>query len=212
MEIDVRHQTEGGAKAPVERRRFRRVRVDLSGRIFVPSDSIELACQVVDLSAGGASLQAGSLPEVGTQIVLYLDGFGRFEGTVVRRESDAVGIRFSSTQHKLNRTDEQLALFLNKTLTGDLALRRHPRSPTSGLAHYTRNDGSMIACEVLNLSFSGVSVKTLVRPLIGEFVLIGKLVGRVARYHDNGIGIEFVGLGPEKPTADHLLASTSPSR
>jgi hypothetical protein len=46
---------------------------------------------------------------------------------------------------------------------------------------------------VLDLSMSGISVKTKVRPPIGEFVLIGQMAGRIARHHDEGIGIEFVG-------------------
>jgi hypothetical protein len=43
---------------------------------------------------------------------------------------------------------------------------------------------------------SGVSLKTDSRPLIGEFVLIAQIAGRVSRYHEQGIGIEFVGKEP----------------
>jgi hypothetical protein len=53
---------------------------------------------------------------------------------------------------------------------------------------------------VLDLSVSGISVKTDVRPPIGEFVLIGQMAGRVARHHGEGIGIEFVGGGAGNTT------------
>jgi len=56
-----------------------------------------------------------------------------------------------------------------------------------------------------------VSLKTDIKPPIGEFVLIGQLAGRIARHHADGIGIQFVGL-PEKSTTDQLHASISAPR
>jgi hypothetical protein len=192
------------ARARAERRRFRRVRVDLPARLFVPADSREAQCTVIDLSPGGASLQCDVIPEVTTHVVLYIDGFGRFEGVIARRDGFGFGVRFSGSALKRERTAEQLTLFMNKALVDETEVRRHDRTPTKGLARFTRHDGSVIKCEVLDLSTSGVSVKTGIRPQIGEFVLIGHLAGRVARHHSDGIGIEFIGLGGEKPTADHL--------
>ncbi len=40
------------ARARAERRRFRRVRIDLPGRLFTPADEREIALQVIDLSPG----------------------------------------------------------------------------------------------------------------------------------------------------------------
>ncbi len=60
---------------------------------------------------------------------------------------------------------------------------------------------------MIDLSPTGVSVRTVIRPHIGEFVLIGQLAGRVARHHGDGIGIQFVGLTSDKPTTDQLHAS-----
>src|SRR5215831_19253826 len=44
------------AKSGAERRRFRRVKVDLPGRLFIPADSHEAQCTVTDLSPGGAAI------------------------------------------------------------------------------------------------------------------------------------------------------------
>ncbi|HEY4943779.1 MAG TPA: PilZ domain-containing protein [Rhizomicrobium sp.] len=195
------------AKARAERRRFRRVPVDLPGRLFVPSDSREATCRIVDLSPGGASIESEFLPETGTHIVLYIDGFGRFEGAVARRDGYGFGVRFSGTALKREKTAEQLTLFMNKTLVDDAVMRGHDRTPTKGTAQFTRSDGTIVKCDVIDLSPTGVSVKTMVRPQIGEFVLIGQLAGRVARHHNDGIGIQFVGLTEDKPTADYLHAS-----
>ena len=68
------------AKAKAERRRFVRVPVDLAGRLFVPGDGREAKCKVLDLSPGGAQITSEFMPPADTSIILYIDGFGRFEG------------------------------------------------------------------------------------------------------------------------------------
>ncbi len=181
------------AKAGAERRRFRRVKVDLPGRLFIPSDSRESRCTISDLSPGGASIACETVPEAGTPVVLYVDNFGRFEGTVVRRDGYGFGVSFVCTPSKRERTAEQLTLFMNKTLVDDSVLRRHERSNQKGFAKFTRADGQIVQCEVMDISVGGVSLKTDVKPPIGEFVLIAQIAGRVARHHGEGIGIEFVG-------------------
>jgi hypothetical protein len=198
------------AKAKAERRRFRRVRVDLTGRLFVPADSRECHCKIVDLSPGGASLECDLVLEQGTQIVLYVDGFGRLEGSVMRTEGGDFGVRFSCTAAKRERIAEQLILFMNRSLIDENEMRRHDRTPQKGIARFTRADGQFVACEVLDLSVSGVSLKTDVRPPIGEFVLIGQMAGRVARHHEQGIGIEFVGGSPV--SADRLQPKAATGR
>ena len=57
-------------------------------------------------------------------------------------------------------------LFLNKTIVDSSMLRRHERAPTKGFTRFTRADGQLVRCEVLDLSTSGVSVRTDIRPPI----------------------------------------------
>ena len=193
------------ARAKSDRRRFRRVRVDLPGKLFIPADGQEHACTVIDLSPGGANVScAAANLAADSQVVLYVDTFGRFEGSVARRDGVNAGLRFVSTALKRERTAEQLTLFMNRALLDEADLRRDDRTPTKGLTRFTRSDGQLVPCEVLDLSMGGISVKTDIRPPIGEFVLIGQLAGRVARHHENGIGIEFVGCSNN--TADRLRA------
>ena len=63
-------------------------------------------------------------------------------------------------------------------------LRRHERSSQKGFAKFTRADGQIVHCEVMDISVGGVSLKTDIKPPIGEFVLIAQIAGRVARHHD----------------------------
>ncbi|HSM95813.1 MAG TPA: PilZ domain-containing protein [Rhizomicrobium sp.] len=188
------------AKARAERRRYKRVPVALSGRLFVPSESREAHCKIADMSPGGAHIACEIVPPQGAHVVVYIDGFGRFEGIVARPAEGAFGIQFNCSQHKRERVAEQLTLYLNGGTLGESSLRRHDREPTKGLARFTRANGEVVNCEVLDLSLSGVSLATDVRPPVGEFVLIGQMAGRVARHHETGIGIEFV--AQEKPVAE----------
>jgi hypothetical protein len=192
------------AKARAERRRYWRVPVDLVGRLFVPSDTRECHCKVVNLSPGGASLSCELDLQIGTEVVLYIDGFGRFEGAVARSDGYGIGVRFVCTAAKRERTAEQLTLFMNRALIDEAELRRHDRTPTKGITRFTRADGQLVPCEVIDLSMSGVSLKTDIRPPVGEFVLIGQMAGRIARHHDRGVGIEFVGGGPEQANTRRL--------
>jgi hypothetical protein len=200
------------AKLRAERRRFKRVGVDLPGRLFIPSEAREARCTVANLSAGGAAVECETVPDPETQVVLYIDGFGRFEGSVTRKEGSTFGVRFSCTALKRERIAEQLTLFLNKSLVDTAVLRRSERAPTRGFTRFTRADGQLVRCEVLDLSTSGVSLKSDVRPPIGEYVLIGQMAGRVARHHESGIGIEFVGSVVDRGNSDRVQANLSVAR
>ena len=199
MAVSIRNDEPVVAKAKAERRRFKRVRVDLSGRIFTPGDGQEARCKVLDMSPGGAAVDCELSPEAGTPVVLYVDGFGRFEGAVVRSKNNSFGISFVCTPAKRERTAEQLTLFLNKSLVDATALRRHERTHQKGFAKFTRADGQIVNCEVMDISVGGVSLKSEVRPPLGEVVLIAGMAGRIARHHEHGIGIEFIGQDKQAP-------------
>jgi len=180
------------AQAKSERRRYKRVAVELSGRLFVPAENHEAVCKVLDMSPGGARIGTDFIPPNGSQVVVYIDGFGRFEGRVARPVEGGFGIEFNCSAHKRERVAEQLTLYLNGGKIEESTLRRHDRTATKGMARFTRANGDVVNCEVLDLSLSGVSLITEIRPPVGEFVLIGQMAGRVARHHETGIGIEFI--------------------
>jgi hypothetical protein len=200
-------QNFSGLQTGAERRRIKRVRVDLSGRLFEPGEEREAACKITDMSAGGALVVSEIVPPPQAEVVLYIDGFGRLEATVVRAakgdlNGNSFGVRFNCSALKRDRIAEQLALYVSSGTIDQAALRRHERAATKGLARFTRANGDVVNCEVLDLSLGGVSLRTEVRPQIGELVLIGQMAGRVARIHENGIAIEFVTPPPDRSAPD----------
>jgi len=175
-----------------ERRRYKRERVELMGRQFEPAENREAHCKVVDISPGGARVLSDVVPPLGTLIVVYIDGFGRFEGSVARAEQSAFGIQFNCSEYKRERVAEQITLYMNGGSLDKSVLRRHERTPTKSMTRFTRANGDLVNCEVIDLSLSGVSLTTEIRPPVGELVLIGQMAGRIARHHGTGIGIEFL--------------------
>jgi hypothetical protein len=195
------------AKAREDRRRHRRVAVDLKGRLFVPGEERETACTITDMSPGGAQITCEAIPDPQTTVVVYIDGFGRFEGVVARPpkgewSEGKFGVRFNCSALKRERVAEQLTLYINNGTVNESVLRRHDRTPTKGMTRFTRANGDVVNCEVLDLSLSGVSLATEARPQLGELVLIGQMAGKVARIHEQGIAIEFVTQVADKATLE----------
>ena len=89
---------------------------------------------------------------------------------------------------------------MNRHLLSEADLRRFDRVRGGRRAsygtHFTRSTGEQVRCEVLDLSLTGVSVRSELKPAVGEHILIPAIApGRVARHQRvDGIGIEFLGL------------------
>jgi hypothetical protein len=175
-----------------ERRQFERVRMDLVGRLFNPVDWKTVDCRVLNLGAGGALIacESGSPAEV--PLVLYVEHFGRFEGTIVHRSSSLFGMKFSVGEAKKGRLQEMLAVYAEQGASGFSSLRKSPRFKSDGYVTLTCKSGRNIACDVLDISPDGVSLRTADFPPIGELVRVGKTCGRVVRHHDEGIALQFV--------------------
>ena len=175
-----------------EQRGSERYTVRLAAKLFVPAEQITLDCTVVNLSAGGAGLHCPEPPPLDAFVVLYMEGFGRFDAVTTRYIKGELGLKFVYKDAKRKRLEQDLANFIQDGMTGITRLRRHRRNATSSpILFFTRTDGSAAACKVMDISLQGVLLKTQVRPDIGEVIHLGQTRGWVVRHHEQGIGVQF---------------------
>ena len=92
-------------------------------------------------------------------------------------------------------------LHLEGKLEEDTKLRSAPRMYEPALRTFTRRDGTVIDCDVADISLTGASIKTDIRPPIGEIIHIGRSTGRVVRHHGEGVAVEFLHRDVFEPSA-----------
>jgi hypothetical protein len=175
-----------------ERRKYQRVRLYMPGQLFNPADEQTTDCKVLDLSAGGAAVQCDGAYPAGDKFVLYVTGFGRFEGRVVLHEKSVLRLAFTIGESKQNKLKDMLAAFVAEGLTGITESRRHKREAAIGTGFIIRADGHHLKCDVLDVSLDGVSLRTKAKPAVGEIVNLGRSWGKVVRHHEEGVAIQFV--------------------
>ena len=174
-----------------DRRRHRRVPLSLSARFMLP-DKSEHEATVIDMSAGGLSMMSPLRPELGTHVIIYVQDFGRLEGTVVRHHEQGYACAFADARGLHDRVMDKLTLALNRALAPSASETRvHARLPTSEVARLTLRDGTGYDCRILDMSFGGVSIAVALRPPLGEEVTVGRTRGRVVRHHEKGIAVAF---------------------
>src|SRR5512135_1688803 len=81
-------------------------------------------------------------------------------------------------------------------MRGTTNAMRRARASGAGSTCLTRSDGQRLPCNVIDLSASCVSVKTHIKPPLGEYVLIGQMAGRIEHHYRSGVRIKFVGGAP----------------
>jgi len=175
-----------------DRRRFKRVVVSLNGR-FMSEDKREYPCEVLNMSPGGMALRAPISPRVGERIVAYLDNLGRLEGTVARIFEGGFAVELKASAQKRERIANLLTWLTNRELGGEE--RQHERfEPRVAAQKLIMPNSDVYDCRVIDVSLSGASVATQVKPPLETVVILGRLRGTVVRHHDQGFAIQFAEL------------------
>ncbi len=189
----------GNAKRPMpklvpDRRKHRRVPVRVFGR-FMREDKQEYPCQVVNMSPGGMALLSPVSCAEEERVVAYLDNFGRIEGVVARSFEGGFAMRILASLYKREKIANMLTWIINQESLGLTEDRQHervaPRNPSSKLI---LPNGEVHACRVIDVSLSGASIASAVRPPIETMVILGRMRGRVVRHHEQGVAIQFADL------------------
>jgi len=161
----------------------------LFGRFMLP-DTTEHPCQVSALSPDGAIFLTQNVPLPGLPIVAYIDDIGRIEAVTGDPVDGGFSVSFHLSSARRERIEERLKSLSDKDTSA--AQRRHSRfAPRDAKSHLTLPDGRAYPCEVIDISLSGAAVKVDVMPALGTYLFLGKMRGRVVRYHESGIAIEF---------------------
>lgn len=151
---------------------------------FMFPDRREGRCRLASLSAEEAVMATPERPEMGTPIIAYVQGFGRFEGKVSGYSSAGLHVEILANESQRQR--------LNQRING-IEMRRAPRVQlTDSQSTIVLEGGVEIRCRVCDISLTGAAIETDMRPAIGSTLIIGKMHGRVARHFEGGLGIEFL--------------------
>lgn len=162
------------------------------GRFMLP-DMSEHPCQVVDLTGTGATFLAQFVPAKGLALVAYLEEVGRIEAITSGTVDGGFSVLFSLTGSRLERLQQRIEWLQKRQVGEEPDGRRHARyEPTEKTSQISLPDGRIYNCEVIDISLSGAAIKTEVMPSVGTFLMLGKMRGRVVRYLDQGVAIEFV--------------------
>jgi PilZ domain len=177
-----------------DRRRHRRVPVHLHGR-FMREDKQEYPCQVINMSAGGMALHAPVVCNIGERIVAYLDNLGRVEGAVVRSFEGGFAVQIIASLYKRERIANLLTWLINQQSLGLTEERKHERVvPRISASKLIMPNGEVHDVRVIDVSLSGASIATKVKPPVNSEVVLGRMRGRVVRHHDQGVAIQFAEL------------------
>ncbi len=161
------------------------------GRFMLP-DMSEHACQVVDVTPEGATFLTADVPTMGQNIVAYVEEIGRLEAVSGANLPGGFRVDFTMQGSRLNRLQQRIRFLQERDPSAEDS-RRHARfEPSEKQSQISLPDGRVYNCEVLDISVSGAAIKTEVMPSVGTYVMLGKMRGRVIRYLDHGVAIEFV--------------------
>jgi PilZ domain len=161
------------------------------GRFMLP-DMSEHPCQVKDISGNGASFMSAHVPPPGLAVVAYIEELGRVEGVSGDAIVGGFAVNFTATGARRDRLVSKIE-WLQKREIGGAENRRHPRyEPREKVSQITLPDGRVYPCEVIDISVSGAAIKSDVMPSVGTYMMLGRMKGRVVRYLEHGVAIEFV--------------------
>jgi hypothetical protein len=193
-----------------DKRARKRSRLQLKGTIFLPDKECEATCFVSDMSPDGAGLKSACSAAIGTDIVLYVQGLGRFEGTIIHRDRLRVGVKFNYSKLSRMRIAEQIAMYLEHGPFIYTSMRSRPRLTAKKMVHsfaLELETGQKQVCDVVDITFIGASLKTDTRPEVGERVMFGKTPGVVVRHTEDGFAISFGETGARVPAAFNFSCS-----
>ncbi len=176
----------------VDRRAHPRTGVELFGRCLL-ANKLEIPCQTKDISATGVGVTATHSPAVGEPVIVYLYEIGRIEGTTVRVFDDGFALVIGGSDRTREKVSAKINRLTLRPALSSLSERRDERlMPAVSNSQVKLLDGSIHETEIVDISLSGAALKIKVRPIIGSKLTLAGMRGKVVRYIEEGIAVEFL--------------------
>lgn len=77
-----------------ERRKFRRR--GFTGQVVLDIEGRRVGCKLLDISVGGVAVRTDDPPDTDADIIVEIDGLGRFDAYVRRVDGARVGVAFAT--------------------------------------------------------------------------------------------------------------------
>src|ERR1019366_79494 len=110
----------------VERRRYPRVGLSLSGR-YMLRDRNEYPCRTINISPGGIAILSMAKGLIGERAIAYFDQIGRIEGMIVRNFESCFAVKLQLHALKRERIADTIDWLVNHHTCGVPDNRVHER-------------------------------------------------------------------------------------
>jgi hypothetical protein len=162
--------------------------LSLPGRFMRP-DKLDYACRLKDISVGNAAFVTATPATVGEKLIVYLMHLGGLEGSVVRRTNDGFAMSITATQRKRDNFAARIQLLMARNDLAESDERMSPRTPTTGMGTMMLADGTVLECPMLDVTGSGISIVTPIKPMVGTEVIFANERAVIVRHHDEGVAL-----------------------
>ncbi len=173
-----------------DRRRYKRVAVNLSGR-YMLEDGAEYPCECIDVSVGGVRLRAAQAGPWGSRVIAYIDGIGRLEGFIVRRAPGWFALETRITTRKGERVQERIAAILHADLGNSGDRRDDGRDFSNRKVWLYTLDGQKHEALLTDVSRAGAALLTEAALEIDERVRLDSRRAVVSRLFPGGAALKF---------------------
>jgi hypothetical protein len=96
-----------------EKRTFRRADIPNTASMIFGGERV--SCSLQNLSAGGTAVFTETKPDIGRDVILYIDNLGRMRGHVTRHFDDGISIEFEVEPSRRERLAQQVGALLGQS-------------------------------------------------------------------------------------------------
>ncbi len=166
--------------------------LQLTGK-FMAMDKQDYPCIVDTITESQMTFLTVGPAVTNYSFICYMDVVGRVPGTICGRVEGGFIATINLTEARMGRVFERLEWYQNHRQAAQQSgdARAHDRQTAHVQAELRLMNGATYPCEILDVSFSGMAIRTNIEISIGSPISVGTLSGVVVRSEGQNIGIKF---------------------